>query len=83
MALKQNLNCHYDLSPFFIAARNKNNHPAIKTIPPNGVIMPALSREAVSAALPAVSKYNDPEKKIIPIINSTPAMPANFWEHFS
>ena len=78
MALKQNLNCHYDLSSFFIAARNKNNHPAIKATPPNGVIMPALSRETVSAALPAVSKYKDPEKRIIPIINNIPAILANF-----
>ena len=78
MALKQNSNYHYDLSLFFIAAINKNSHPAIKATPPNGVIMPALLRETISAALPAVSKYNDPEKKIIPIMNSTPAIPANF-----
>ena len=78
MAQKQNLNCHYDLPLFFIAARNKNNQPAIKAIPPNGVIIPALSSEDVSAALPAVSKYNDPEKRIIPIINNTPAICANF-----
>jgi hypothetical protein len=35
---------------FFIAARNKNNQPAIKATPPNGVMIPALSREVVSAA---------------------------------
>ena len=78
MALKQNLNCHYELSFFFIAATNKNTQPAIKAIPPNGVIIPALSSQAVSATLPAVSKYNDPEKRIIPIINNTPAICANF-----
>ena len=78
MVLKQNLSYPYDLSLFLIVARNKNNQPAIKAIPPNGVIIPALSSEAVSAALPAVSKYNDPEKRIIPIINNTPAICANF-----
>ena len=78
MGLKQNLNCHYDLSLFFIAARNKNNHPAIKAIPPNGVKIPDLSKEAISAAFPAVNKYNDPEKRITPIRNNTPAILANF-----
>ena len=78
MALKQNLNYPYDLSLFLIAAKNKNTQPAIKATPPNGVIMPTLSREMVSAAFPAVIKYNDPEKRIIPIINNTPATLANF-----
>ena len=78
MAQKQILNYHYDLSLFLIAAINKNSQPAIKATPPNGVIIPALSSEAVSAALPAVSKYKEPEKKIIPIINNTPAILANF-----
>ena len=78
MALKQSLNCHYDLSLFLITAKDKNIQPAIKAIPPNGVISPALSSEAVSAAFPAVSKYKDPEKRIIPIINNTPEILANF-----
>ena len=78
MAPKQNLNYHYDLSLFFIAARNKNNHPAIKATPPKGVIIPALSREVVSAALPAVSTYSDPEKRMIPVINNIPAILVNF-----
>ena len=77
MVLKQSLSCLYDLSFLFIAARNKNSQPAIKATPPNGVIIPALSREVVSAALPAVSKYNDPEKRTIPVINNVPATRAN------
>ena len=78
VAPKQTLSCRYDLSVFFIAERNKNTHPPIKATPPNGVMIPVLSSEAVSAALPAVSKYNDPEKRIIPTINKIPANRANF-----
>jgi hypothetical protein len=83
MERSQSLNCHCNsLSIFFIAAKNRNSHPPIKARPPTGVIMPALSRAVTSAALPAVSTYNEPEKRIIPSKKSIPAILANFGEVF-
>src|SRR5215204_967024 len=51
---------------------SRHIQPAIKNKPPNGVIMPMPLRPTVWVPFNTVNRYNDPEKRIIPTMNSHP-----------
>jgi len=49
----------------------------MKNTPPTGVAIPTIFIGEISAAFNAVSVYNDPQKKTIPIMKQFPAQMAH------
>ena len=66
------MNCHYNYF-FLIAAIKRNNQPAIKDKPPNGVTGPAMFAPGMFCVFKNVRKYKEPEKRMMPIIKKLAA----------